>query len=258
MTLTPLVFMSTDVPKDVYEAVKPYESKFGLRFSRFYVFSKSLFTEIHSPCAQAGEKSRLVVASDYDRKLLEIFSVLTEIANSITITPEMQKIYFDALVAIYHRLPRKPNNGPGVLTISPEREGKVLAQRMGWFAGSALDPNLKRIPYKSGLVVGINGLDIQQSFEECCIIDGAIASGATLITIMHSLKDFVRSFHIYSVHAAVQGLNALFHTANYLNVDLSITVGHTTDGLNYKYYATVKEQSNLVQVGDLGDIIAPL
>ena len=258
METTLNIYESDNVPCEIYEAARPYELKFGVKFSRFYVFPKNLFCEINSNFELPRENGKLLVASDTDEKIRELFPVLTKAANSSLSTPELRKRYFEALSGIYSQFSRKPIGGPTVLTVAPEREGRILAQRMGWFVGSAIAPNLKRIPYQSGLVVGLSGLDIKSSFEECNIIDGAIASGATLITVMHSLKDHVRRFHIYSVHAAFQGIRALFRMAYFLKIDISITVGHATDGLNNKYYAIVEEQPNILQVGDLGDMIAIL
>lgn len=258
METAPNVYGLKNVPYDIHEVAKVYEIRFGVKFSTFHVFSKELFREFTTNMILPYENEKLIVSSDKNESIREFFPILYKVANSSQLTPELRKQYFECLISIYSQLSRKPIGGPTVLTVAPEREGRILAQRMGWFTGSAIGPNLKRIPYQSGLIVGSSELNVNASYNECNIIDGAIASGATLITMICLLKNYVRRFHIYSIHASFQGICALFRIADSIDIDLSITVGHATDGLNDKYYATTKDQPRFLQVGDLGDMIASL
>src|SRR5262249_10651778 len=109
-----------------------------------------------------------------------------------------------------------------------------------------------------GLLVGVTGLDISRLYEGCTIIDGAIASGATLITMMHGLKPVTPRFHVFSVHATVQGLRAILRYALDERIDVRFSVGHVTSGLNDHFYAVLPDQPSKVVVGDLGDTIWPI
>ena len=101
-------------------------------------------------------------------------------------------------------------------------------------------------------------LKIKQKYKRCLIIDGAIASGATVISIIQQLKDKVNNFQIYSVHAPREGVSALLKYGADAGIEIRIILGHITTGLNQKYYAVYPGDENRQVVGDLGDTISEI
>jgi uracil phosphoribosyltransferase len=118
-------------------------------------------------------------------------------------------------------------------------------------------PHAKRIPFKGGLIVGLTGFQLPQpNNDRCIIVDGAIASGATLMAIIGNLRSVTSTFYIYSVHSAYEGLRAILRYGQSIGVDIQITVGHATVGINKKFYAIDANNPKRVVVGDLGDTIS--
>jgi uracil phosphoribosyltransferase len=103
----------------------------------------------------------------------------------------------------------------------------------------------------------LTDLEVQRAYDRVEIIDGAIASGATLMTVMECMTASTRVFDIYSVHATAEGLRALSSFARIRKLDLTMFIGHVTAGLNDHFYAIDSGGSRLV-VGDLGDTISDL
>jgi uracil phosphoribosyltransferase len=85
------------------------------------------------------------------------------------------------------------------------------------------------------------------------IVDGAIASGSTVMAIIDRLQRIAPEFHIFSVHATYEGVWAISSLAASCGVKVAITVGHATAGLNDHFYAV--DSTGRQQVGDLGDTI---
>lgn len=258
MKYVPSFYRRNNAPKIYLEIVGPIEEKFGINFSAFYFFSENLLNKLHKKIDLKNNNYNIIVTSETNNIILDVFPVLTKIANSDLLSIEQSKQYLDALLNIYGSLPRKPNtfDQETLLTIAPEREGRILADQMKWLTSNTITPHFKRVHFRGGLIIGLVDLDINRSYEKCNIVDGAIASGATIISIMDLLKDRINSFSIFSVHSSYQGLYAIIKYANTLNIEISITVGHVTDGLNSKYYAIQETQPSHMQVGDLGDILS--
>jgi uracil phosphoribosyltransferase len=141
---------------------------------------------------------------------------------------------------------------------APRREGMLLARELGWLTDASFLPHMKRIPLNDGLAVGIEYLphNIHTS-RSCHILDGVIASGATVITLMELFFNMVDHFNIYTVHCPGGAINALTSYAAILKKEISLYVGHISGTLDNNFYAVSAEDSKLI-VGDVGDIISPL
>ena len=248
-------------PPPIDSALAEFEARFSIHFAHYTNYSKAFLKELHHAPAKTDPKIRIQIATDRNPELLHHFAVFSEVANAEHPRAELRSRYFDALCAIYAALDQTPTRfvkDSDVAFAAPEREGRILAKTMGWQpTGRSFHPNAKRIPYEDGLLVGMTELEVGHRFARMEIIDGAIASGATLMAIIESMVPFARIFDIYSVHATTEGLSALTSFARIRKLDLTVFVGHVTPGLNKKYYATDTDKSHLV-VGDLGDTISDL
>ncbi len=254
-------YSAIDTPQDMAAAAKVLEQRFDIEFTVLLHFKQGL---LHSLQSANGSPEDLpegaFVASRSDPGVLELFGELTWIANSGTLTVEKRRRYLAALQAIYRRLPGSPldwMSDPGALFVAPEREGRILAETLGWLpSGRSLRPHVKRIHYGDDLVVGLGDFVPSRRASRCILIDGAIASGATLISLIERLRAFTEYFSIYSVHATCEGLRCILAYGREAGVKISITVGHATPGINRHFYAVGSD--GRVMVGDLGDTIAPL
>ena len=244
-------------------AAEIYERKFRLRFETLTLFPKALFARLHAmaavPTVPTGPPSAVVVASHRDPSVLEHMEVLARVANTQQPSEAERSAYLDALLAVYQRLPRDPRpllDDPRTLCVGIQREGAHLARVLGRLApGRSSCPHAKRIPFEGGLAVGLQGLAVRQRYAECVITDGAIASGATLMATMDQLRPRVRSFHVFSAHSTWEGLVGLGRYADDVGVQLRLTVGHATMGMNEKYYATLAGPEMRLAIGDIGDTI---
>jgi hypothetical protein len=240
-------------------AAEAYERRYKIRFETLTYFSTSLLNELHRA---HGDPTRtpenVTVASRLDATILQDIDVLSDVANSNNVMFDDRVRYFSALKRIYGKLPtREASTGGQTLCVGVEREGGILAEAMGWLSvGHGIRPDAKRIPYKSGLLVGLSEMPPLQPYLRCLIIDGAIASGATLITLIEKLRPVIASFHINSVHSSYEGIRAVTRFCRSKSVDLTIEVGHATAGINSKYYAVDPADTTRTVVGDLGDMIS--
>ena len=261
MTPVPKVQSRESAPPPIDAALAGFEARFDIRFARYALYSKSFLEELHHAPAATDAKPRIQVATERHPALLHHFAVFSEVANAEEPSAELRCRYFDGLRAIYGTLDQTPARflaDSGVAFVAPEREGRILAQKMGWQPdGRSFHPNAKRIRYEGGLLVGLTEFQVERHFDRVEIIDGAIASGATLMAVMDCMAASSRIFDIYSVHATTEGLRALSGFARIRKLDLTVFVGHVTAGLNDHYYATDSDSSRLV-VGDLGDTISDL
>ncbi len=261
MTPTPEIQTRESAPPPIDSALAEFETRYSIHFARYALYSKAFLEELHHAPVEAAAKTRVQVATERDPALLHHFAVFSEVANAEHPSAELRSRYFDGLRAIYATLDQTPAHflaDSGVAFVAPEREGRILAKTMGWQPkGRSFHPNAKRIPYEGGLLVGLTEFSVARPFARVEIIDGAIASGSTLMAVMESMSASSRVFDIYSVHATAEGLRALSGFAKIRNLDLTVFVGHITTGLNDHYYATDSGSSRLV-VGDLGDTISDL
>lgn len=241
-------------------AAEKYENRFGIRFTSLTYFSEEFLSVLHR--AESGTEKipeGVIIVSITDNSIVQDIAVLTEIANSFSISNTERKLYFETLKNVYRKLPSHPKEASQdarTLCVGIQREGKILGEAMGWLpVDRSICPDAKRIPYHKGLLVGLSGLTLLQQYYRTIIIDGAIASGATIISTIEKLRSHTTLFDIFSVHSTSEGLWAIYQYAQYVGVKVQITVGHTTKGLNSHYYAVSSTNEGIVVVGDLGDII---
>ena len=253
-----------DAPQEMRSSVSKYQSRFNIEFETLTYFSQQALAELHEAGRSATTPpTTATIASFTDPSILEQVSVLTRVANSAAPTSAQRKVYLSALQKIYKMLPVQPRSitagsGP-TLCVAPEREGRILAEGMGWCKGTEnVFPQAKRILFDGGIVVGLSGMPKSGSWLECVIIDGAIASGSTIMAIMGELRETTSCFHIFSVHSTYGGLWALHQCAESLQVELRVIVGHSTLGMNSKFYALDPSDKSRLAVGDLGDMISEL
>lgn len=263
-----LQYRRSDAPEAMVRATEAYEKKFDIHFHSLLHFSKTTLNRLH--CAEEDSNAlpaSVTVASRSDQSILQEMSALERVANSPAPTHMQRERYRAALVSIYQKLP-SPHPGDvsadaPILRVGVQREGKILGEKLGWLPPDrSLYPDAKRVPFDGGLIVGISDvseLPPMKSIDACFIIDGAIASGATTIAIIEILRYVTSSFHVFSVHATFEGLRAIARYAEQAQLDVAVTVGHATAGLNSKFYAIDESaDENRMVVGDLGDTISDL
>ena len=261
MTPVPEIQNRESATPAIHSALAEFEARFSIHFVRYALYSKAFLEGLHHAPSAMDTKTRVQIATERNPALLRHFTVFSEAANAAQPSAELRSRYFAGLRDVYATLDQTPGRfiaDASVAFVAPEREGRILAQKMGWQPeGRSFHPNAKRIPYEGGLLVGLTDFQVKQHFDRVEIIDGAIASGATLMAVMKSMTSSSRVFDIYSVHATTEGLRALLGFARIRKLDLTVFVGHVTSGLNKKFYATDSDRSRLV-VGDLGDTISDL
>jgi hypothetical protein len=251
-----------DVLPPMDRAAGELEAQFGIKFEALAVFSRDVLRELHAPGPDVALQPRAKIVSETSSVVADLVGRLTELANQATLNSDDQRRYLETLLTIYEQIDFDPigtANSPETLVIGIEREGRILAEKTGCLLpGRGLRPQAKRIHFEGGLVVGINGLGKPSGFSTCVIIDGAIASGATQITLLEHLREYISSFRIFSAHATLEGLCAIDRYAAGRNLDLFLTVGHATAGLNDHFYAALPDDPTRLVVGDLGDTISPV
>ena len=256
-------YQRLEASPEMRAAAEIFEKRFSVEFGTLTHMPAAALANLHSPPEDGPDLPESVsVASAHDPCVLADVSVLTAVANSSKVSVADRHRYFDALTSIYAKLPRKPiqaREDPNTLFVGIEREGRILAESLNCLPdGHSIRPHAKRIWFDDGLLVGFTGIPPLPTFGRCTVIDGAIASGSTLIALLEHLQAVVRSFHIYSAHAAWEGLRAITRYANATGLEVQVTVGHVTRGINDHYYAILPEDHGQVVVGDLGDTISEL
>lgn len=241
------------------------ENRFGIRFENFTVFPKDTLEALHRPDPGEDLSNAVTIVSAADPSIVKHVQVLSEVANSpnaAELSIGERKRYYESLKAIYKKLPfnyREASQDSNTLFIGIEREGRILAEAMGCLpAGHSLRPNTKRVFFEGGLEIGITGIPELPHFAQAVIIDGAIASGATLIAMIGKLRQVVSSFHILSAHATWEGLRAICRYCATEGLKTQIQVGHATMGINDHFYAVQSDDAGKLVVGDLGDTISDL
>jgi uracil phosphoribosyltransferase len=135
----------------------------------------------------------------------------------------------------------------------------LLARELGWLSSDAFTPHMKRIPMHDNLAIGVEFLPTRSERGHCCrIVDGAIASGATVITLMEMFSSLAGKFEIYTVHCTEESVNALTRYGRLLHRDVIIFAGFVGGVLNSKFYAVEADNPSILLVGDVGDTIAPI
>lgn len=263
MTSDAVRYPRASAPADVMAAAAGYEQRFGGVFDSLHYFPRAFLEGLH---AAPTDGRRLVgdveISSDHDPGIAAEIDALGRVANAAEVQLAERSSFFEGLKRVYARLSRRPDEGcadPGTLCIGIQREGAKLARALHWLPeGRSLTPNAKRIPFEGGLVVGVSQLPVLRRYDCCVIVDGAIASGATIMSVIQELCSVVPEFQIYSVHASFEGLRAIARFGERCGVQVRITVGHATAGMNDHYYAVDPADPRRLVVGDLGDTISEL
>ena len=253
----------------LWAAAERYEDRFHIKFKWLTHFPAELLHELQRAGQGTAVPEGVVVASVQDKSIESHMQELQEIANEPSLTQAQRDRYYQNLLAIYRKLPESPevmSKKRDTLCIGVQREGCLLGEAMGWLpkrGDHVLRPHAKRVPFeegdgKRGLLVGLTQIGPVKRFVRCVIIDGAIASGATVMALIERLSPDIDEFHVYSVHATVEGLRAIVEYAHRLGVRVKITVGHATEGIDDHFYAVVKDHTDRVVIGDLGDTISDL
>lgn len=251
----------SDCPVDMDVAAAGYERRFGIRFDTLTLFSRDDLAELHANDSGAELGPSLRRVDPGDSVVAAAMAVLGEVANGNRDRAARQA-YVDALLDLYRALPtdvRVATAREDTLCVGPQREGAQLAKRMGCLpAGRSSAPHAKRIPYVGGLLVGLSGIGRERRFARCAVIDGAIATGATLIALAESLRPWVDSIEVFAAHGTGAGLSALVRYARKAGLDLTLNVAAIGGVLNEKYYAVDPTDVSKLLVGDLGDTIGDL
>jgi len=234
-------------------AAEAFQARFGVGFATLTHLSFDTLTALHARGDdEAALMRNVMVASESDPAILPAFDRLARIANRQQPSLEERAEYFETLQSVYRRLEgAMPLDGERLL-VAPEREGRILAEVLGWLRpGRDLAPHAKRIPYEHGLLVGVSPCGAPPA-ERLVIVDGAIASGATIIALLDLLASSEVPIDIFSVHAAREGVRAILRCARDAGWSVRIHAGHVTEGLSGKFYAIAPGG---LAVGDLGDMI---
>jgi hypothetical protein len=251
LPMDPIVsYAAEEVPEGIVEAARNYERLLpdGETFSHYLQFDREYFYRLPA----------CVIKHCTESEFPQIFS---EVANSRDPTYAERRRYLSSLTAAYHRMADLVEIDERTVLVGPQREGALLVKQLGWDAraNTTLYPHAKRIPYKGGIVVGVKGCECHSDVTNAVIIDGAIASAATLTAIMRMLgRRKISRFTIFSVHATEKGLSVLDRYASENGISLTIHVGYVSGILNEKFYAVYPEDPARLVVGDLGDTISVL
>ncbi len=248
------------LPVDLNELVSDYEHTYGASFSSISVLSAGYLRTLHAPRHHTLPLT-FKVASLEQPEVERLADSLATIANDKDLTKAKRLVYRDTLENIYRLIgiDAARERFSNALWVAPEREGRILAERLGCLSVAySVAPTAKRMPYRGGIAVGVDMPPVAQTFSDCVIVDGAIASGATLIALIERLKGTAQRVWVYAAHCTVASLCGLATYAEAAGVDLHVVVGHTSGVLSAKFYAVSTLDSSQLMVGDLGDTISEL
>lgn len=255
-------YASAEAPEDMRDAAKEFEVRFGATFDSLTYFSPPLLQVLHTSDSPGTVPTDVQVASFRSPAVVEEVDAMTDVANLADRTDSHRLAYRDALLRIYEALPlsvAEEAANPEVHCVGPEREGRDLAEMLGALPEDrSMTPSAKRIPYEGGILVGISGIRTDVAPVECLIIDGVVASGATMMALLQSLPVSVERVTLLTAHSTEAGVWAISRYSRLLEIDLRIAVGHVSGVLNEHFYAADKNNSSRVLLGDVGDTISGL
>jgi hypothetical protein len=255
------------VPRRTFEKVQNFSA------AETKGYQKWTLQPENSDHSESSEKIR--------RTLDDAFAVFADIANRKPheyANKDERREYLSQLLEVYQKMQKKSSDlrtaldDATSLVIAPKREGSILAREMGWdqLESGFVEPDAKRIHFKDaggaedGLVVGLSGLEIDSptNYKRAVLVDGAIASGATLNAIIKLLRTSIKEFHIVCVHATEEGLKTFQSYVEHRKADgitVQIHAGRVCGKLSSHYYAIEEDPAdnrrNRLIVGDLGDTI---
>lgn len=254
---------ASSAPPAMRAAARPYEERFNLAFNRYCFFQDKTLRRLHAQRARnltSALNPSLTVVSDTEPGVLESLESMTVVANLPSPSLEDRRSYLDGLLRVYAAFPvtnAEVASQPGVFSVAPRREGHLLASLTGALPDTrSASPHVKRIPFQGGLLIGMSDVTALTA-EVVLLIDGAIATAATLLSLVAAVADGSPT-RIHAVHGTSAGLSALLNFAWDNDLPLEIIVGHVSGSLDDHFYARVCDNPTLLVVGDVGDIIAPL
>jgi hypothetical protein len=246
------------IPERLRASVEACAERFNTEFTTVYEFSRIVLEEATSRARQSFDNVHLP-SKPWSTIDLNI-ATISRLANSSTgLSLEDRNAYLAAILQIYSFLDVKTAASNAALIIAPKREGTIIAQRLGLMNGPAqlLTPEAKRIHCHDGLLVGLQCPAIVRH-GNCVVVDGAIASGATISALMHHLHSQVDAFFVYCAHATAQGLALLVQAGEKLGKPIEIHAGMVSGTLDEHFYArNDNSQNSPLVLGDIGDTIAP-
>ncbi|WCD89845.1 hypothetical protein KPP03845_106269 [Streptomyces xanthophaeus] len=238
--------------------VEDYEKEHDTRFSHLVHFAPGTLETLHAP---GPLPPNVRVASDTLPEVVERMATVTEVANLPAQSDADRARYLRALLDIYGLLPvrvRDRVTAPGTAVVAPEREGRILAERLGVLPQQrSWTPQAKRIPLEGGLLVGVDER-LPSPADRLVIVDGVVASGVTLMAMMRLTVRPGAAVEIFTCHSTRQGALALARYAEQLQVSLTLHVGHVSGELNGKFYAVAPDAPGQLLLGDVGDTISPV
>jgi len=252
-------FRADEAPSEMRSAVARYERRFRTRFATLTWFSEAELARLHDMPPDEDLPPSVSAPSQEDAAVRGAMRTIGEVANTESKTPGQRRDFLSALRGLYGALPAWPQDlasEDDVLCVGPEREGRQLGEQLGCLpADRRLTPHAKRIPLDGGLLVGLSEIDVE-GYERCLIVDGVVATGATLMAVMDCLLPDVSSFSVFTAQSTPAGLWAVSRYGEMAGVEVNVAVGAIGGRLNEKYYAVDPADANSLVVGDIGDTIA--
>ena len=249
----------SNAPSPMVEAARRYEERFCTEFATLTWFPRTLLKQLHQPLPGRHAPPNAAIAAVQQPSVLRQLETISTVANTPSPDFLARAAYRRSLEVLFRALRDQPFSLTAAASnfcVAPQREGALLATRLGYLKDiPSLTPEAKRIPYDSGLLVGLSEVVPPTGRDTCLLVDGAIASGATLVAIIHHLCH-VRSFRIYAAHSAMSGLWALYNYGQQASIEIRCAVGEVSGTLNEDYFSVYP--SGKLVLGDVGDTIASL
>lgn len=243
---------------ELLEAAAAYEQRFDVRFDTFVFFDTDLLADLHT---EGPLPPAMVQASAADEQVTGFVETITQVANLPVQTDRDRARYLQALEDIYRRLAVSPVDAARAadLVIAPQREGRILAERLGCLpAKASWLPQAKRIAVDGGLMVGFDTHPGQPVAGRVAVIDGVIASGATLMAALQLGVAPGASVEVFTCHSTAAGVVGLARYATRLGQQLILHVGHVSGRLNDRFYAVDPADPGRLVLGDVGDTISDI
>lgn len=238
------------------------EERFGVRFATVTEFPGDLLDWLHEPPSHVLREAWSAdgTVPHPDLVVAEAMATLTRVANLSRKDARSRADYLHALYTLFLTLDfdaREYAADPLTICVGPEREGRQLGEALGFLPPErSLTPNAKRVPHADGLLVALTAIEPHFDAESCLIVDGVLATGATVITTIDHLREHVSRFLVVCAHSTPAGVHALKRYADNVGIDLDLHVAVISGTLNAKYYAIDERDPNILVLGDVGDTIS--
>ncbi|MFI2609384.1 hypothetical protein [Kitasatospora sp. NPDC018619] len=243
---------------DARRTVERYERAHGIRFRHLLRFDPPALASLHGPGELPGS---VRVASAGRPEVVERMAVVTEVANLPEQRQAHRRRYLRALLDVYGLLPVRVADAaaePGAVVLAPEREGRILAERLGVLPHPrGWTPQAKRMPAAGGLLVGLDDRLPARS-DRLVIVDGVVASGVTLMAAVHLAARPGAVVDVFTCHATAAGARALTRYARQREVSLTLHVGHVSGVLDESFHSVDPGDRGTLLLGDIGDTISPV